>query len=213
MLGKLIAGILISAIATFVLYRALAPFRRIWAGDARVISALPTRFGRVEARNYLAYLLWVVPGTAGLALVGIAVLLRTLVPGADALGRGVAILGLPLFLAAWPLAVLQVMVNATNRPRFLVPAPYRNQPGAVAAERQRRARKSALSPTNHFVEILEVPGDHGGSPWLVAACSEPTCSWYADSDPALGQAAEEALRAKARGHSRNIAKQVVRPLG
>lgn len=215
MLGKLIAGAVTSAIAVFVLYRSLTPFRPVWVGAARVVRTLPTRLGVVEARTYLAYLLWVVPGSTGLLLVGVAVLLHELAPGANALGRGAAMVGLALFLAAWPLTLPQVMVNATNRPRFLVPPPYRNRPGAVAIVRQRRAQeRDGRRPTEHVVEMLEVPRDHGGPPLLIAACSVPECDWYADADPALDHAeAANELRSKAREHTANIAEQVTGPLG
>ena len=135
MLLQLAVGIGGSAACVSVLYRTLAPFGRIWHGDASAANTLPTHEGRVQARNYLAYLLWIVPGTAGLLLIFSMLFWGTLthLSGKPPLA---AIIGIVVFGAAWPLALVHVFVNATGRPRFLVPPPFRHQPGEVTRDRR-----------------------------------------------------------------------------
>lgn len=140
MLRDLAYGGLGVAALAFILYRALAPFRRIWRGDASAADTVLTRYGRLAARNYLAYLLWVVPGVGGLLLLCTAVLLDPFGASPGVID-GVLGVGLRLFTMAWPLALVHVFVHATNRPGFLVPPPFRDQPGAMARNRRRdRAR-------------------------------------------------------------------------
>lgn len=188
-LKDLATGVVVLATAAFVLYRALAPFRRIWGGDASATIGLPSRQSRVKARNYLAYLLWVVPGASGALILGVLMVWATVSHWQEKGGLPLFIAGVGVFLfvGAWPLALVHVFVNATNRPRFLVPPPYRSQPGEVAAWGLRRARKRAgQPPTDHRVEILEIPDDDDGQPWLTAQCSDVECDWSANVDPSLG---------------------------
>ncbi|MBX6724250.1 MAG: hypothetical protein IRY92_13620 [Dactylosporangium sp.] len=204
-----------AAVMAFILVSALVPFRRIWRGDAWAANGLPSLFGRVEARNYLAYLMWIVPGAGGLLLVCVVGFFATLF-GVDNLAedlRALMMVGVILFLAAWPLTLVHVFVNATGRPKFLVPPPYRDQPGEIGAWRQRRARRRAgLPPTDHVVETMELP-DEDGRPWLMASCTEPQCDWCADVDSDLSYAdAEDALRKEAGKHTTRVAGHIRRPL-
>ncbi|MFC7527453.1 hypothetical protein [Actinoplanes sp. GCM10030250] len=128
----------------FILYKALAPFRRIWSGEAAAAAELPSQFGPVPARNYLAYLLWVTPAALAGTLVSLGLLLN-LITGS---WTGLAVIprtGFVLFLVSLPLTLLHVLVSATNRPSFLVPPPYRDQPGAITAARNRRTPASPSS--------------------------------------------------------------------
>lgn len=201
----------------FLLYRVLAPFGRIWRGDASAARLLPTSQGSVEARNYLAYLAWIVPGIGGFLLLFLAWLTASLVNRSTghvpSIGRGVVTFGFLLLLAACPLTVLHIIVNAINRPRILVPPPYRHQLGAIASWRRRRRRRQAgLPPTDHLVQIIEVPDDDSGQPWLMACCTAAECDWTAEVDPGLGAVdAEDELRQKAHKHSSRVQQQTVRP--
>lgn len=203
-----------TAATAFVLYRALAPFRRILRGDESVARTLPAQHGHVQARNYLAYLLWIIPGAGGLLLMCLGIG-TTLLHLPSEVAHTLATSGLLSLVAAGPLMLVHVVVYATGRPKFLIPPAYRDQPGQVAAWRQRRDRlRTGLPPTDHRVEIVEVPGEDGSQPWLVALCSEPRCDWDAWVDPELAYTdAESALRAKANTHTRDVAEAIVRPLG
>ena len=217
-LRDLVFGVCASAVPAWILYRAVAPLKAIWRGDTSRIYTLPTRSGIVQARNYLAYLLWVIPAFGGLMFIGVAIISATLSSVRTDLIDILFTIGVCSLLAAGPLLLVHVIVNATNRPRFLVPPPYRDQPGAIAAARKRRARRRVgQPPTDHLVEILDVrppPGDDDYEPYLMAICSVDGCDWTAHVDPALGYAAAEAdLRQRARKHTTNVATDIVRPLG
>jgi hypothetical protein len=142
-LGDLLAGVFVLATGTFVLCRALAPFSRIWSGDERAAASLPRRWWPVKARNYLAYLLWVVPGTSGISLVGLSMVLSAAAPAVSNLGLGIGVTGLLLFGLAVLALPVHVVVSLTNRPGFLVPPPYRDQVGVLAAARHRRTERKA----------------------------------------------------------------------
>ena len=218
MFQDLIIGVCAVAGPAWLLYRAVAPFKAIWRGDTSRIYSLPTRFGIVQPRNYLAYLLWVVPAFGGLLVVGVTFILAGLSRGRTDLTDVLIAIGGGSLLAAGPLMLVHVIVNAINRPRILVPPPYRDQIGAIAAGRNRRARRRAgQPPTDHLVEIFDVrprPGQGDYERYLMAICSVDGCDWMADVDAARGQAAAEAeLRQEARKHTSNVGANTVRPLG
>lgn len=138
MLKNLAIGLCATALPAWVLYRAVAPFRAIWSGDTSRVHTLPTRFGTVKARNYLAYLMWTIPAFGGLLLIGMAIMAATLSRGRSAdLSDVLFQVGVVSLLAAGPLMLVHVIVNATNRPRILVPPPYRDQPGVIGQARKR----------------------------------------------------------------------------
>ena len=197
------------ASSAFLLYRALAPARRIWSGEAAAADTLPTRWGYVEARNYLAYLLWFLPAASGFLLLFTGLLL-SIIGQAPRLAESVAGPGIRLLLLALPLALVHIFVNATNRPRLLVPPPYRDQPGALGLARWRRARKAAgLSPTDHPITLHELPPVMDGQePGLLAVCNAQQCGWMEFVDDQDRAVRERELRRKAGEHSDNISLDV-----
>jgi hypothetical protein len=116
--------------------------------------------------------------------------------------------GLVVLLSVVVFVPLWILVNATNRPRFLVPPSRRDEPGWLAARRQRRARRRAgLPPTAHVVEVLDVrcpPEEQRPyEPYVIAVCSADDCGWL--SNP-VGRDAEHpdpeaAVREQAARHS------------
>jgi hypothetical protein len=186
-------------------------FRRlpaVWRGDKSAIATIRGTWADVHARSYVVYLTRSLAGWGGAAGLCIAV-------GMDPLWRAAGVIGILLWLCYVPLLVLHWFVNATNRPKFLVPPPYRDEQGTVAtARRRRRRRRSGQRPTDHEVEIFDVrpqPGDDY-EPYLVAMCSAEACDWmeFPDSED-LDQM--QSLRDKAHRHTTRPIEKVIRPLG
>jgi hypothetical protein len=180
----------------------------VWRGDKKAIATVRGVMADVYARSYLVHLVRQTAAWGGAAALAVAV-------GAYPAWRGVGALGILLWLTYPPLLVLHWFVNATNRPRFLVPPPYRNEPGGVAEARRRARRKRAgQPPTDHEVEIVDVrplPGDDL-EPYLMAMCSTEGCDWMefpepGDPDPV------RSLRERARRHTTRPVEKVIRPLG
>ena len=202
-----------AGVALAVLVAYVRPAGRIWRGDTAQMPA--SAIGWVVAvtpRTYLSAVLCVGAVTVGFALGGVAVALGGIThstwPGYLLLA------GLVTLLANVVFVPLSRIVEATGRPKFLVPPPYRGRPGSLAAERDRRRRKRAgLAPTDHLVEIFEVrpEPDDDSETFLVAICADDECGWmqFADDD-VLGQPEEERLRTKAAGHTTNVAREVQR---
>jgi hypothetical protein len=183
---------------------------RVWHGD---LSAIATTRGFVVEANGRSYLAHAARSTAwwgGLGLILVAAALT----GEPRTGLGVVAVG--LWLASVPLLVLQLVVNLFNRPKFLVPPPFRDDPGALAQWRLSRARRRAgQPPTDHDVEILDVrpmPGTDDYEPYLMAICGADGCDWqeFADDDAANP---ERNLRDKVARHTTRPAGPLVRPLG
>lgn len=199
----------VATIAILILFRYVKPLARIWRGDLSRMPA-PGRVLAVTPRTYPSFLLCAGTTTAGFALSGIAVVLGG-VTGAS-WPRHLLLAGLIMLPASVALVPLNWLVEATNRPRFLVPPPYRDQPGSINAARARRRRvRAGLPPTDHLVEIFEVrtTAGKGSEPYLVAICADDDCGWsaFADDD-VLGRPEEDQVRAKAARHTTNVAREV-----
>jgi len=186
-------------------------FRRlpaVWRGDKSAIAAIRGTLADVYARSYVVHLARNFAGWGGAAGLCIAV-------GMNPVWRVAGVIGILLWLCYIPLLVLHWFVNATNRPKFLVPPPFRDEQGSVAKARLRRRRqKAGQAPTDHEVEIFDVrprPGDDY-EPYLMAMCSAEGCDWmeFPDSKD-LDEV--QSLRDKARRHTTRPIEKVTRPLG
>ena len=168
---------------------------RVWRGErSRLLLPLPTRFFDVTHRSFAGVVAAFAGFGAAAALIGVAAVMweteeTPFVVGVAALGLGGFGLGA---------IVLAGMIEATNRPRFLVPPPLRNKPGSIIASRQRRERaRRREAETDHEVVLIAVeprPGS-GISPYWFAICDDADCTWQSDTDD------EGAARREARRHS------------
>lgn len=198
-----------ATIAIGVLFYYLRPAGEIWRGNSSRMP--PNDFMLVVAvtpRTYPSALLCVGAVTVSFALGGIAVALGAMT-GAR-WPEHFFIPGVILLLINVVLVPLNWFVEVMNRPKFLVPPPYRDEPGSLAAARRRRQRRRAgLPQTDHLVEIFWVRPEPGDDPFLVAICADDECGWmeFADDD-VLDQSEEEELRAKAARHTTNVAAEV-----
>ena len=125
----------ITAIAFLFYY--VRPAREIWRGNTSRMPLL--RLGwvvTVTPRTYPSALLYVGAVTVSFALGGIAVALGgiTRARWPDHLFFA----GVLMLLTNVVFVPLNWFVDATGRPKFLVPPPYRGQPGSFAAARRRR---------------------------------------------------------------------------
>ncbi len=211
-IAYVVGGLAVASIAIALLFYYVRPAREIWRGDT---SRMPIQLGpmiTVTPRTYPSALLCVGTLTVAFALGGVAFALGG-ITGAR-WPEHLLIPAVVMLLANVVLVPLNWFVEATNRPKFLVPPPYRGQPGSFAAARRRRQRRRAgLPQTDHLVEIFQVrpePGDDN-EPFLVAICADDECGWmeFADDD-VLDQSEEEQLLAKAAGHTTNVAREVQR---
>jgi hypothetical protein len=207
-----VGGLAVASVAIALLVYYARPAREIWRGDT---SRLPIRLGpmiAVTPRTYPSALLCVGTLTVAFALGGIAFALGD-VAGAR-WPEHLLIPAVIMLLVNVVLVPLNWVVEATNRPKFLVPPPYRGQPGSFAAAQKRRQhRRAGLPQTHHLVEIFQVRPELGDDdePFLVAICADDECGWmeFADDD-VLEQSEEEQLRAKAARHTTNVAREVQR---
>jgi hypothetical protein len=178
----------------------VARLPKVWRGDT--LLALPyanSRGPEVNHRSFPAF-----TGFIGLLCLGMLLvfLANALDVAALAVAGGVVVFLSLVFVPMW------ILVNATNRPRFLVPPTRRDEPGWWRAWRQRRERRNAgLAPTTHIVEVLDVrppPEDRKPyEPYFMAVCTADDCGWL--SDP-VGRDAEHpdpeaAVREQAARHS------------
>jgi hypothetical protein len=200
---------------SWLLYTGLRPAVAIWRGDATKVPFLGGI--SVNARSYLAFLLWFVPVFGGMGLVGIAVVVGTLTSSTGPTTVMPAYVGSALIFVGAPLIALHWFVSAFARPKALIPPPYRAQRGSIAEARERRRRRRVRRPpTDHLVEILDVRplNAEDFEPYMIAMCSEPECDWFEFADAKLiGLPEEEQLRSKAAEHSTAIAPGLHRPLG
>jgi hypothetical protein len=199
--------------AALVVFAGLQVVRlpRVWRGDT--LLALPYSSSRAPEVNHRSFPAFT--GFIGLLSLGmlVAFLGSLLDEAALALAGGlVVLLSVVVFVPLW------VLVNATNRPRFLVPPSRRDESGWWAARRDRRARRAeGLPPTRHVVEVLDVrspPEEKPYDPYFIAVCSADDCGWL--SDP-VGRDAEHpdpeaTVRERATEHSTEISGPR-RPLG
>lgn len=127
--------------------------------------------------------------------------------------------GLAMVVGTLVFVPLWIVVNALNRPRFLVPPTRRRDPGWWGERRvQRHRRREGLAPTEHVVGILDVrppPEERQPyEPYFLAVCGADDCGWVG-SPIGLGEAhpdPEQSVRDEARTHSSTITGPR-RPLG
>ena len=215
MLGSILIGLLVVGVCTAVLYTVLAPVRDIWRGNKRRVPSLPSI--SVNARSYLAFLAWFVPEFGGLALLGLTWIVGQFV-GPTKVLYPLFVTGVVLILGGPSLILLHWFVSAFGRPRFLIPPPYRSEPGGLSQARERRRRqRSGQAPTDHLVEIVEVRPrtvEDGFEPYFMARCDDPECDWLAFTDDALpGAPGEQQLRAQAARHTTKVSPGITRPYG
>jgi hypothetical protein len=212
MTAYVVGGIAVAGFAIAVLFYYARPAREIWRGNT---SRMPIDFAglvTVAPRTYPSALLCVGAAAGAFALGGIAVALDA-ITGARWPESLLGAAGL-LMVTNVVLVPLHWFVDATGRPKFLVPPPFRGEPGGFAAARGRRRRRRAGQPeTDHLVEIFHVRPESGDDyePYLVAICADDGCNWmeFADDD-VLVQSDEEQLRVKAARHTTNVAREVQR---
>ncbi len=215
MLVEILGGLFLFAATGWMLFAGLRPAAAIWRGDAHRVPHIGGGIS-VNARSYLAFLLWFVPVFLGLGLVVTAATVLTVSGSSSRVLEIAGRTGIVLAVIGAPLIGLHWFVSAFARPKFLIPPPYRGQRGSIAERRQRRRRRRAgLPPTDHLVEIHDVrpfdPAEY--EPYLIAICAEPDCGWLEFADPKLiGPSEEEQLRAKAAEHSTRVAADLQRPL-
>ncbi|WP_433064455.1 hypothetical protein [Dactylosporangium sp. CS-033363] len=128
MVGRLLVGAMMAVLGAWSVRHLLRPARAVWRGDPSGIRVSPS----VAPASYIAFLTWAVPLMAGVGLIGLAVLLIPLFGGA------VGLPGLALLALAVPGVAAHIAVSAGNRPRFLVPPPYRDARGWLIALVTRR---------------------------------------------------------------------------
>jgi hypothetical protein len=207
----LVLGAGILALAGFAAFTVIR-LPKIWRG--KTILALPysNPFApEVNHRSFPAFTGFI----AALGGGGLLVWIGMLIGSRDVTGVGglVIVVGAVVFVPLW------IVVNAVNRPRFLVPPTRRQDRGWWGEWRTRRRRRSeGLAPTEHVVEILDVrpPPEEKRpyDPYFVAVCSADDCGWMggpygedeAHPDP------EELVRTEARTHSSTVTGPR-RPLG
>ena len=185
---------------------------RVWRGDTLLTLPWPNSRGpEVNHRSFPAF-----TGFLVLLCVGMVLAVPAGLWDVQALG---VIAVLCLFLSLLVFVPLWILVNATSRPRFLVPPSRRDEPGWWASWRRRRERRrSGLPPTTHVVEVLDVrspPEEQKPyEPYFVAVCSADDCGWLSDPvgrDPEHPDP-EATVREQAARHSTQISGPR-RPLG
>ena len=155
----------------------------------------------VNRRSYLIFVVEVGLLCAGIMLGGIGLAVDNEWLRRDA--------SLALVLLAVSLLPVHLMVNAFNRPRFLVPPDLRHEPGWVGRRQQaRRRRATGRPPTSHPVQIIEIrplPDEPDAfPPVLVASCTSDECDWESREVPLEKPRAEAIARRYAAGHSDNV---------
>jgi hypothetical protein len=185
---------------------------KVWRGET--LLSLPYRnffAPEVNHRSFPAFTGFIAALGGGALLVSIGML--TGITDLTGVGGLAMVVGVLVFVPLW------ILVNAVNRPRFLVPPARRQEPGWWGEWRARRRRRSeGLAPTDHVVEILDVrpPPEERKSyePYFVAVCGADDCGWTsapvgrdeAHPDP------EQVVRDEAKTHSSTMTGPR-RPLG
>jgi hypothetical protein len=193
------------------------------AGMAPLVAHVPAvwrgadfhlRGGRLPEVNRRSYLIFVVEFfvlSTGLMLGFIG-----LITGSELLRRNVPLTGVLLALSLLP---VHLVVNAFNRPRFLVPPDLRHEPGWVGERQEARRRRAAGRPqTSHPVQILDVraPPDEQDAyppPFLVATCTSDGCDWESEEVAQDAPEAEATVRRYAARHTDNVLPNTERLLG
>lgn len=180
----------------------------VWRGDADAVPDLPSQMPfNVHPRSYVTFTMFAFAFFGGGAILIIrAPVLENIIPGASRLPGAVLLIAIVVPL------VLHLIVNAFNRPKWLVPPPFRHQPGWVAARRDRRRRtEQGLPQTQHRVEIHHLIYDGIPNDWDLptslwwAKCAEPGCGWDTDNQTSEDAHDPEAdLRRLAAAHSSQV---------
>jgi hypothetical protein len=198
-------------LASFAAF-AVVRLPKVWRGET--LASLPwasVRGPEVNHRSFPAFTGFIVGIGAGAVLVWIGMLTDS--RGLSTAGGLAIVLGVVVFVPLW------IVVNAVNRPRFLVPPTRRQDRGWWGEWRARRRRRRAgLAPTEHVVEILDVrppPEERDPyEPYFLAVCGADDCGWV--SAPIGRDAAhpdpEQSVRAEAATHSSTMTGPR-RPLG
>jgi hypothetical protein len=121
-----VGGIFLFVIAVAMLRWTIAPARAIWRGDADGVPFLHNI--QPTTRTYFAYLLWIVPVNAGMALLGLVGVLGSLMGDDREVLRPVFVTSVALVLGSLPLVLVHMAVALVGRPRFLIAPPYRHEP-------------------------------------------------------------------------------------
>ena len=162
MIAYVVGGIAAAGVAIVIIARVVRPARAIWRGDASKVPRTHQSMLAVGPRTYPTYLLAAVTFSAGWLACGVGVALgglhRATTPGWPTYVVGIGVL---LWVSTVVLVPLNWLVDATNRPKFLVPPPFRDEPGAIRAARERRRR-----PEARFSEIDDF-GETAGPVGLV----------------------------------------------
>jgi hypothetical protein len=190
----------------------VARLPRVWRGGTVHSLPWPNTLGpQINHRSFPVFVGFVVFLAGGALLLFVSAAI-----GAQAMGVvGVfsGIVSICVFVPLW------ILINAINRPRFMVPPARRREPGWLAARRKSRGRRSSgLPPTDHMVEVLDVrppPEERNPyDPYFVAVCTADDCGWM--SDPIGRDEAhpdpEREVREQASRHSSTITGPR-RPLG
>jgi hypothetical protein len=196
----------IAAIA-YVVWR-VARLPAVWRG-----ASFHRRFGVLEVnrRSYLIFVVEVGLLCAGLTLGGIGLAVDNEWLRRDA--------SFALMLLALSLLPVHLVVNAFNRPRFLVPPDLRHEPGWEGERQEARRRRAAgRPPTSHPVQILDVraPPDEQDAyppPFFYASCTIEGCGWQSAEIAQDAPEAEATVRRYAASHSDNVLPDTERLLG
>lgn len=124
--GTVAAAALVPA-ALWVIADVVRRLPRVWRGESRDLSAIPRLPFAVHPRSYLTFAIWVASFFGASAVLVLGLLVHV---------EWVLFTGIGLGLASLPAAGLHLVVNALNRPRFLVPPTHRDEPGWVNRPRR-----------------------------------------------------------------------------
>ncbi len=130
----------------WLLMRLLKPARAIWHGDTSQVARWNTsRYMEVTPRSYFALLLTMAPFAAAMILMPVGMIgLQVTRNNLWLIPAGFSLLCIGVMLCG---IALHALVNAFNRPRWLVAPPYRHQPGWVAERSVRRRNRRSLQPS------------------------------------------------------------------
>jgi hypothetical protein len=181
----------------------------VWRGADVHLSG--GRLPEVNRRSYLIFAVEVCVFCGGLMLGFVGLL-----TGSELLRRNASLTGVLLALSLLP---VHLVVNAFNRPGFLVPPDLRHEPGWVGRRQEARRRRAAgRPPTGHPVQILDVraPPDEQHAyppPFFVASCTIEGCDWESAEVAQDAPEAEATVRRHAASHSDNVLPNMERFLG
>jgi hypothetical protein len=175
----------------------------VWKGDADAMPSIPHQVPfAVHPRSFVTFTMVAFAFVGGFTL-----LVSTPLVNWEFLDEPLSLWpGGILLIASVPLALLHLVVNAFNRPKWLVPPAFRDQPGSVFERRERRQRVGqGLPPTLHRITInhrMHVKAGRPESDWW-AECTEPECGWEVEAPDNTVDPGRD-LRRLAAGHSSEV---------